>query len=313
MEPVRAWRRLRLTVAYDGSGFAGFAAQPGQRTVSGVLAGAIAKVVGEPVALTCAGRTDSGVHAWGQVVHSDVPTILRGGALEPSRLARSCNSMLGPEVVVREASWAAPGFDARRSALSRAYRYQILCGPAADPALAGLAWHLADALDVAAMHTATEAILGEHDFSAFCRRPPDGGSLVRRVLAAGWSSSEVRAGVLVRFDVEASSFCHQMVRSLVGTLIEVGRRRRPAGAMAQVLRGRDRAAAASPAPPQGLCLWAVRYPEWCEAEPSTPEPSKPEPSEAEPSTPEPSTPEPSEAEPSAPPPSAPPPSAPEPS
>jgi tRNA pseudouridine38-40 synthase len=259
-EPVA---RLRLTVAYNGSGFAGFAVQPGQRTVSGVLAGAMAKVIGEPLRLTCAGRTDAGVHAWGQVVHADVPRTLRGWPLDPARVAASCNSMLAPEVVVRSACWAAAGFDARRSALSRAYRYSILCGPVPDPALAGQVWHLAVPLDLAPMRVASEAILGEHDFASFCRRPPGGGSLVRRVLGASWSAAEVRAGLLLSFDVEASSFCHQMVRSLVGTLVDIGTRRLGASAMSAVVEGRDRALAASPAPPGGLCLWEVRYPLWC--------------------------------------------------
>ncbi len=263
--PGPAGSRLRLTVAYDGAGFTGFAAQPGQRTVGGVLAGAIAKVVGRPVRLTCAGRTDSGVHAWGQVVHTDVPRALRGGPLEPARLAASCNSILAPEVVVRSAGWAVAGFDARRSALSRAYRYAILCGPVPDPALAGQVWHLAVPLDLTSIRVATEAILGEHDFSSFCRRPPDGGSLVRRVLGASWSVAEVRAGLRVTFEVEASSFCHQMVRSLVGTLVEIGRGRLGVAAMPDVVQARDRARAASPAPPQGLCLWEVRYPQWCES------------------------------------------------
>lgn len=252
--------RLRLTIAYDGAGFAGFALQPAQRTVSGVLAGAISQVVGAPVALTCAGRTDAGVHAWGQVVHVDVPAALRGGRLlDPARLARAANAMLAPEVVVRDSAVAEVGFDARRSAVSRAYRYDILCAPVPDPALAGRVWQVRSALDLAAMEAATEAILGEHDFSAFCRRSPSGGSLMRRVLDARWSVSEVPAGQLYRFEVAASSFCHQMVRSLVGTLVEVGRGRRRAGDMARVLVVGDRGLAGSPAPPRGLCLWEVRY------------------------------------------------------
>lgn len=252
--------RLCLTVAYDGSGFAGFAMQPAQRTVSGVLAEAIGRVVGCPVALTCAGRTDAGVHAWGQVVHVDVPASPGAGrVLDPPKLARACNAMLGPEVVVRHARVAEAGFDARRSAVSRAYRYHILSGPVPDPALAPRVWHLAVGLDLAAMQAASEAILGEHDFSAFCRRPRDGGSLVRRVLDARWHVSDVAAGQLYVFDVAASSFCHQMVRSVVGTLVDVGRGRRPAGDMSRVLAAGERALAASPAPPHGLCLWEVRY------------------------------------------------------
>ncbi|MGH9072202.1 MAG: tRNA pseudouridine(38-40) synthase TruA [Acidimicrobiales bacterium] len=256
-------RRLRLTLAYDGSAFAGFALQPGQRTVSGTLAEAIGRVVGGEVRLTCAGRTDAGVHAWGQVVHVDVPEMVGsrspGRPLEPARLAKSCNSMLGTEVVVRECAWAEPGFDARHSALSRVYRYQVLLGPVPDPVLARQAWHLESRLDLGALQDASGSILGEHDFSSFCRRAPEGASLVRRVIRAGWLVEEVRAGRLYRFEVEATSFCHQMVRSLVGTLVEIGRGQRRVMEMAEVLSGRDRVLAASPAPPHGLCLWEVRY------------------------------------------------------
>ncbi|HZD66312.1 MAG TPA: tRNA pseudouridine(38-40) synthase TruA [Acidimicrobiales bacterium] len=258
--------RVRLTVAYDGSGFHGFAPQPDRPTVAGALAGAIERVVGAPVRLTCAGRTDAGVHAWGQVVHADLPAPLGDdgegtGALDPAGLARSCTALLGPAIVVREARVAPPGFDARRSALSRRYRYSILAGPSMDPLLAGRVWHVADRLDRRALAAATDPLLGEHDFAAFCKRPPDGGSLVRRVLDARWSASRVRAGELLAFDIEAGSFCHQMVRSVVGTLVEVGRGRRRAGDLVGILGAGDRSLAGPVAPPEGLCLWAVRYPE----------------------------------------------------
>ena len=253
--------RVRLTVSYDGTSFHGFAAQPGQHTVGGALAEAIEKVVGHPVSLTCAGRTDTGVHAWGQVVHTDVSPI--GRPLDLDALARSCNSLLAPAVVVRTAEKASDGFDARRSALSRSYRYSLLLAPAPDPFLAATAWHLAAPLDVRAMEQAADPLLGEHDFSAFCRRSPDGGSLVRRVLDARWTRDRggIGEGELLCFEIEANAFCHQMVRSVVGTLVEVGRGRRRAGDLAWILRARDRALAAPPAPPHGLCLWAVRYPD----------------------------------------------------
>ncbi len=256
-EPVR----VRLTVAYEGTGFHGFAAQPGQSTVGGTLSEAIEKVVGHQVSLTCAGRTDSGVHAWGQVVHADLAPVR--GRLDPDALVRSCNAMLAPSIVVREAEIAPPGFDARRSAISRRYRYRVLNASTADPFLAATAWHVEDPLDLRAMQQATDPLLGEHDFSTFCRRPPDGGSLVRRVHDARWTTEDGRLGQgdLLRFEIEAVAFCHQMVRSVVGTLVEVGRGRRQAGDLAWILRSRDRALAASPAPPHGLCLWAVAYPD----------------------------------------------------
>jgi tRNA pseudouridine38-40 synthase len=245
-------RRLRLVVAYVGTPFHGFALQRGVVTVAGALSDAIERVLREPVELTCAGRTDSGVHAWGQVVSLDVS---EGADLE--RLQRSVNKMLAPSVVVREAQWAPSGFDARRWALSRQYRYSVLCSAWPDPFRAGTVWHVGTALDVRGMQAASDALLGEHDFSSFCRAvkgcpvPP-----VRRVLRAEWSRPD--AGSLV-FEIEAGSFCHQMVRSIVGMLVEVGKGRRKAGEMTSVLAARDRAAAGPLAPPGGLCLWEVKY------------------------------------------------------
>jgi tRNA pseudouridine38-40 synthase len=264
--------RVRLTVAYDGTGFRGFAAQAGQVTVGGTLSEAIEKVVGHPVSLTCAGRTDAGVHAWGQVVHADLTPPRRG--LDLDALVRSCNAMLSPAIVLRAAQIAPEGFDARRSALSRVYRYRVLSSATPDPFLAATTWHVEHPLDLRAMEQATDPLLGEHDFSSFCRRAPDGGSLVRRVLEARWTreerspgrqagpSTQPDQGELLRFEIEANAFCHQMVRSVVGTLVEVGRGRRRAGDLAWILRVADRAQAAAPAPAHGLCLWAVLYPDY---------------------------------------------------
>ena len=243
-----------MTVAYDGTGFRGFAANPGVRTVGGTLAGAIAKVLGHPVELTCAGRTDAGVHAWGQVVHFDVRPDPRP---DPEGLQRSLNKMLAPAVVVREASTAPAGFDARRSATSRRYRYTVLNRSVPDPFLAPTSWHVPEPLELRAMQLACDPLIGEHDWSSFCRRPPaDDASLVRVVREATWV--DVGHGLL-RFEIEASAFCHQMVRSVVGMLVAVGRSRKRAGDVAWILRSRDRSLAGEPAPPHGLCLWEVRY------------------------------------------------------
>lgn len=265
--------RVRMTLAYDGSAFHGFAAQPGQRTVGGTLADAIGRVLGHAVSITCAGRTDTGVHALGQVVHFDVPGAAlkgkgagaHGAAGGVERLAVSCNRMLAPEVVVTAACVAGSDFDARSSALSRSYRYTILNSPLADPFCARTAWHVADPLDLKAMRVAADPLIGEHDFSAFCRRARGREqSLVRRVLDASWGqeggAGSSGGGSLLRFDVEATSFCHQMVRSLVGTMVEMGNGRRQPGDMSWILRSCDRSLAGSPAPPHGLCLREVRYP-----------------------------------------------------
>ena len=258
--------RLRLTISYDGAGFRGFAVQPGQRTVAGALADAIAVVVGHRVELVCAGRTDAGVHAKGQVVHVDV----REG-VDRARLIRSVNTLLKPTVVVRSAEVAPPGFDARRSARARRYRYLILEDETPDPLLAPLAWHVPGPLDLRAMASAADALLGEHDFRAFCRRVPGteaGTPIRRRVLDARFTDIPVRPGELgpgarlLRFDISATSFCHQMVRSVVGALVEVGRGRRRAADVNWLLQSGDRSRVGGViAPPQGLCLVGVDYDE----------------------------------------------------
>lgn len=243
---------MRLLVAYDGSGYHGFASQPGVATVGGALGAALERYLRHAVDVTCAGRTDTGVHAWGQVVTFDA----RADA-DPTALQRAVNRALRPAIVVREAAVAEPGFDARHSATARVYRYSIRNHPVADPFTAATAWHVPAALDLPAMRLACDALHGEHDFSSFCRRPPvPAASLIRVVRDARWV--DLGDGML-RFEIEASSFCHQMVRSVVGTLVEVGLGKRKAGQMAGMIAARDRAAAGQPAPPHGLCLWEVRY------------------------------------------------------
>ena len=254
--PPARTARLRLVVAYDGTGFHGFAPNVGVRTVAGVLGEALAKVLRHPVRLTCAGRTDAGVHAWGQVVSLDA----RDDA-DLTRLQRAVNHLVGPAVVVREAAFADPAFDARHSAVARRYRYTVVNRPVPDPFRAATAWHVPLPLDLAALRLGCDPLLGEHDFSSFCRKPkvPPGVafSMTRRVLDARWH--DLGDGVL-RFDIEATAFCQQMVRSIVGLLVEVGSGRRRAGDVRGIIAARDRSAAVAPAPPQGLVLWEVVYP-----------------------------------------------------
>jgi tRNA pseudouridine38-40 synthase len=256
--------RLRLVVAYDGAGFRGFAAQPGQRTVAGELGGALSTALRQPVDITCAGRTDAGVHAAGQVIHVDV-----AGPVDVVSLVRAVNALVGPAIVVRTADTAPPGFDARRSARARRYRYLIVQGESPDPLLAPLAWHVRDPLDVKAMANGADALLGEHDFRAFCRRPPGtspGEPINRRVLDTSWREVSWAPGGLgeddrlLRFDITAQSFCHQMVRSIVGTLTDVGRGRRRASDVVWMLTTGDRSRGVTLAPPHGLSLLSVDYP-----------------------------------------------------
>lgn len=249
--------RVRIDLAYDGAPFRGFAANPGVRTVAGDLRQALGRIIGPVGPITGAGRTDAGVHARAQVVTLDLPRE----AFDPERLLSSLNRLLAPHIAVRRIQEAPPGFDARFSALSRTYRYHVHNDRVHDPLMHGKVWHVPQPLELAALRQACIPILGEHDFTSFCRRPPaapDGSvpSLVRRVLRAEWR----REGPLFRFEIEASSFCHQMVRSLVGAMVDVGRGRLRASDVVAILAARDRSAVPTVAPPHGLVLWAVRYP-----------------------------------------------------
>jgi tRNA pseudouridine38-40 synthase len=210
------------------------------------------------VTLTAAGRTDTGVHAWGQVVSFDA-----ADGVDLVELQRGVNALCRPSIVVRAAERAPDDFDARFSAQWRRYRYTVLNREVPDPFLAGTSWHVDRPLDVRVLRLACDPLLGEHDFASFCRRPKVGPdqelpTLVRRVLDAGWEPVEPD---LLRFEITANAFCHQMVRSIVGTLVEVGRGRRSAGSMLATLRAADRAEAGQLAPPHGLCLWEVGYPD----------------------------------------------------
>jgi tRNA pseudouridine38-40 synthase len=253
--------RVRLLVAYDGSGFHGFALNRDVSTVAGALGEALARVVGRDVVLTAAGRTDAGVHAWGQVVSFDAPA----DGLDLVRLRRSVNALCGPAIVVRAAEVAAPGFDARFDALWRRYRYTVLNRDLPDPFLARTTWQVEPHLDLRVLRMACDPLLGEHDFSSFCRRPKvsdeaEPATLVRRVLSARWDQVGEPADGLLQFEITANAFCHQMVRSIVGTLVEVGMGRRSAGTVLGTIRAKDRATAGQMAPPHGLCLWEVGYP-----------------------------------------------------
>ena len=247
--------RIRLDVAYDGTGFHGWAAQPGLRTVEGELAAAMATVLRVPsVSLTCAGRTDAGVHARGQVVHIDLDVLPE----DPARLARRLNGVLADDLRVRRVVEAPDGFDARFSALWRRYAYRVADRPElADPLRRGqvLAW--GRPLDEAAMNAASVALLGEHDFAAFCKQR-EGATTIRTPArpACGRAS---RPGCWSR-DVRADAFCHSMVRSLVGCLLAIGEGRRTVAWAAEVLAAGQRDSAVAVAPAHGLTLEEVGYP-----------------------------------------------------
>ena len=259
--------RLRLDLGYDGSAFAGWAAQPDQRTVQGVVERALTTVLrlDPPARLTVAGRTDAGVHAWGQVAHVDVPASVweaAGGTLI-GRLA----GVLPADVRVRHVGPAAQGFDARFSALSRRYTYRVSDDPGgADPLRRhDTLWHRRP-LDVDRMNAACQRLIGEHDFAAYCRRRV-GATTVRRLLRVEWrrlagetGEDGVAPAETVVATVEADAFCHSMVRALVGASLAVGDGRRATSWPAEVLQRGVRDSAVWVVPAHGLCLDEVRYP-----------------------------------------------------
>jgi tRNA pseudouridine38-40 synthase len=260
--------RVRLDLAYDGSGFRGWAEQPNLRTVQGELAAALAKLVRRPVALTVAGRTDAGVHARGQVTHFDLeePELAalpgRAEALAPlEALVGRLNAILPPDVRVWRAHDAGEAFDARFGALWRQYRYRIADETEThDPLERGFTWWTRP-LDAAAMDRAAQALVGEHDFLPFCLKKPFA-STVRTILEL---RVERMAAGRVDVTVRADAFCHRMVRLIVGALAAVGTGRRPEDWLGELLEAGVRDPAVQSAPPQGLTLEAVAYPAGQEA------------------------------------------------
>jgi tRNA pseudouridine38-40 synthase len=250
--------RIRLDVAYDGGAFRGWAAQPGLRTVEGDLSAAMATVLRLPtVELTCAGRTDAGVHARGQVVHVDLDDLPDGPVQGPERLVRRLNGVLATDVRVRRAVEAPVGFDARFSAVWRRYAYRVVDDPAAvDPLARGHVLTWPRPLDVAALGEASVALLGMHDFASFCKQR-EGATTIRTLLDLAWARG---ADGVLEATVRADAFCHSMVRALVGCLLAVGEGRRPVSWPAEILSARQRDPAVTVAPAHGLTLEEVRYP-----------------------------------------------------
>jgi len=260
VEPVTPQRgdglvRVRLDIAYDGTDFSGWARQPGQRTVCGVLEDGLSTVLRVPVALTVAGRTDAGVHASGQVAHCDLPAAAVQHPLD--RLLRRLARFLPADVRIRALRPVPASFDARFSALRRHYAYRLSTAPCgAEPLRARDTVSWPHGLDVARMQDASALLLGEHDFAAFCRRR-EGASTVRGLQRLQWS---VQPGGILVAEVSADAFCHSMVRSLVGALLVVGEGRRDRDWIAELLTLAARSSAVPVVPAHGLALVAVDYP-----------------------------------------------------
>ncbi|MER5338692.1 tRNA pseudouridine(38-40) synthase TruA [Micromonospora sp. NPDC049460] len=250
--------RLRLDVAYDGTGFSGWAAQPTRRTVAGVLVETLDLVLGAGTAtgLTVAGRTDAGVHATGQVCHVDLPTAV--WREHEGRLLRRLARLLPTDVRVRAMTEVPADFDARFSATFRRYEYRVTDAPwGAEPLRRHevLAWP--KPLDLDALNAAAAGLVGEHDFAAYCRRKENATTL-REVTRLDWRRDP--DGLLVA-TVQADAFCQAMVRSLVGAMLVAGDGRRPVGWPGSLLTRRERSSEVTVAPAHGLTLVAVGYPD----------------------------------------------------
>jgi tRNA pseudouridine38-40 synthase len=257
--------RVRVDLAYDGTDFSGWAAQPGRRTVEGELSAALTTLLRapEPVRLTVAGRTDAGVHARGQVAHADVDEASYAGL--PGRSSRSPEEaartrlagILPPDIVVRSVSRAPEGFDARFSATRRRYLYRICDRPGTlDPLRRRDTVLVKDELDVEAMGEAASRLVGLNDFAAFCKKR-DGATTVRTLLGYSWSRA---ADGTIEGSVVADAFCHSMVRALVGAVVPVGLGRAPVDFPLSVLTARARDPRVTVMPAHGLSLEEVGYP-----------------------------------------------------
>jgi tRNA pseudouridine38-40 synthase len=247
-----------LTIAYDGASFHGFARQDGLPTVQGRIEDALRIALRREATTVGAGRTDAGVHALGQVVSFESAD----GDPDAASLLRSIGSLAGPEIVVTGVRDAGPAFSARHSALAREYRYRLVPGPVAPLFLRDVAWWVKGPLDLAAMRHGAEHLLGQHDFRSFCVASTTlGKRTVREIEVLEVEPSRELGEHCVTVRVVGRSFLHSMVRIVVGSLVEVGRGRRDPSWMAGVLEAQDRTAAGPTAPPRGLTLWHVTYPE----------------------------------------------------
>jgi len=245
-------RRVKLTVAYDGTAYAGWQIQSNGTTIQEVMEGAFSRILQEPVRLRAAGRTDAGVHAREQVVDfadagvRDLETIVRGG-----------NALLPPDIRILSASVVPETFDSRRHATEKEYRYFLYLSPVDSPFLSRYAWRIEKLLDVDAVRESLSRLVGEHDFTSFRGQGCTAISPVRTIFRAEVAKHDVPG--LFSIDVAGSGFLRHMVRNIVGTVVNAGKGKHSADHVGEILRARDRCAAGVNAPPHGLFLWSVSY------------------------------------------------------
>lgn len=264
-------RTLKLTLSYDGSNYSGWQRQINGPSVQAAVEDELSAIVGAPVTIMAAGRTDAGVHAAGQVA-----SVTLAHAIACDDLVRALNARLPEDVRVRHAEEMVAGFDARTHATSKTYRYAVWNGGAPNPFVRHVVWHVPQRLDVDAMSRGAALLVGEHDFAAFQAAGGDVRTSVRTLLRSELREVNIHddqpmavppvpgesarvGGRLLRYEATGTGFLRHMVRAIVGTLAEIGRGRLGVDDMRAVLESRDRARAGQTAPPQGLVLWEVKY------------------------------------------------------
>ena len=264
-------RTLKLTISYDGSAYSGWQRQENGPGIQAAIEDEIAPIVGKPTPIVAAGRTDAGVHAAGQVA-----SLTIDHPVSCDDLQRALNARLTRDIRIRSVEEAPAGFDARRDAKTKTYRYAIWSGPAPSPFIRHVVWHVPHALDLERMAAAAQLLVGEHDFASFQAGGGDVKTSVRRLLSSDFRAINIHddeyatlppvsiettrpEGCLLRYEVVGTGFLRHMVRNIVGTLVEIGRNRTPIGEMTAILESKNRAQAGPTAPPQGLMLWEVKF------------------------------------------------------
>jgi tRNA pseudouridine38-40 synthase len=248
---AKIMRNIKLLIEYDGTNYQGWQVQPKGPTIQGMLEEKLGLLIGEPIQLFGSGRTDSGVHALGQVAHFKTQS-----RMDIRTIQRALNSLLPHDIVIQRVEEVDEGFHARKHSKSKVYEYRILNRNLRSAFHRGYVWHIPQKLNLTEMKKATQSLVGEHDFSSFRSVGTSTRTAVRRVSRAEWKRG--RYG-LIRFEIEANGFLKQMVRAIVGTLVEIGKGKMKAVEFRNIMNSRDRKKAGPTAPAQGLFLKEVKY------------------------------------------------------